>query len=585
MSYNFAELLEESSIGDVRPGSVIQGEVKDIMQKMVAVDVRLKSEGMVPIEQFTDSQGELEVKVGDKVDVVLEVMENGYGQVRLSREKAKLNVCWQKIERAYTDGESVIGRMVDKVKGGYVVSLEGIRAFLPGSLLDAGLANQQGVGPGPVAGSDNCRALLQEIGEMEFHIIKFNKKQNNVVVSRRSIGNLGKSQDELLEELEEGKAIEGIVKNLAEYGAFVDIGGVDGLLHVTDMAWRRVRNPSEVVSIGDKVEVKILKVDRERKRISLGMKQLREDPWVSLVSRYPSGKAFSGKVTNILDYGCFVELEEGVEGLVHVSEMDWVRKNVHPSKLVEVGKQVEIKVLDINEDKRRISLSMKQCLPNPWEQFEAANEKGSKVKGSLKALTEFGLFFGLENGIDGLVHISDLSWDESNNEQLLRSYESRRGEEMELVFLGIDPSRERISLGIKQLTEDNFVQWCGANPKGAKVECTVTGVETASVKVAIDNEGSAINGAISVGELSLDEKIDDARTAVSAGDRLTAAITGFDKRKRLVQLSVRALESAEQKQAVREYSAASDAEGSTKLGEVMSEQLAKQPADAPKADE
>jgi len=441
MSESFAELFEQSQIeGKMRPGTIVSATVVDVNQDTVIVNAGLKSEGLIPIEQFFDDKGDIEVAIGDEVDVALDAVEDGYGETRLSREKAKRLIAWQRLEEANEANETVMGTIVERVKGGFTVDVYNVRAFLPGSLVDVRPVKDTGYLEGKT---------------LEFKVIKIDRRRSNVVVSRRAVveNENTAERDAMLENLKEGVPIKGVVKNLTDYGAFIDLGGIDGLLHITDMAWKRVKNPSEIVNIGDEIEVKVLKFDRERNRVSLGLKQMGDDPWADLTRRFPEGTRLQGKITNLADYGCFVELEEGVEGLVHVSEMDWTNKNVHPSKLVNIGDEVDVVILDIDAERRRISLGMKQCQANPWEQFAATHNKGDRVSGTIKSITDFGIFIGLEGGIDGLIHLSDISWADDGEEAI---HKYTKGEEVDTVVLAVDAERERISLGIKQLKKDPF---------------------------------------------------------------------------------------------------------------------------------
>ncbi|HSR63927.1 MAG TPA: 30S ribosomal protein S1, partial [Gammaproteobacteria bacterium] len=547
--------FEQSQIeGKMRPGTIVNAKVVDVNQDTVIVNAGLKSEGFIPIEQFYDDQGELEVNVGDEVEVALDTVEDGYGETRLSREKAKRLKAWQNLEQAYEANETVTGVISERVKGGFTVDIQNVRAFLPGSLVD--------VRPVKDAGYLEGKSL-------EFKVIKIDQRRSNVVVSRRAVveHETTAEREALLENLKEGMVIKGVVKNLTDYGAFLDLGGVDGLLHITDMAWKRVKNPSEIVNIGDEIEVKVLKFDRERNRVSLGLKQMGDDPWADLTSRYPEGARLKGRVTNLADYGCFVELEEGVEGLVHVSEMDWTNKNVHPSKLVDIGDEVEVVILDIDTERRRISLGMKQCQPNPWEQFAATHNKGDRVTGTIKSITDFGIFIGLEGGIDGLVHLSDISWAD-NGEDTIRNYS--KGEEIETVVLAVDAERERISLGIKQLEKDPFSSYVAEYPKGTIVKGIAEKVEPGYVTVRLADN---VEGTLKASEISLDKKVDDARKEIKEGDELEVKITALDRKKRTINLSIRAKESDDEAAAVEEYSP--DSGSSTKLGDLLKEQLDK----------
>ncbi len=553
MSESFAELFEQSQIdAKMRPGSIVTATVVDVSPDTVIVNAGLKSEAFIPIDQFYDEKGDLEVGVGDEVDVALDAVEDGFGETRLSREKAKRLRAWEKLEQAYEADETVTGVITERVKGGFTVDIDKVRAFLPGSLVDVR----------PVRDT-----TYLEGKPLEFKVIKIDRRRSNVVVSRRAVVESENSaeREALLEKLSEGVVIKGVVKNLTDYGAFLDLGGIDGLLHITDMAWKRVKDPSEIVNIGDEIEVKVLKFDRERNRVSLGLKQMGDDPWADLTKRLPEGARMTGRVTNIADYGCFVELEEGVEGLVHVSEMDWTNKNVHPSKLVHIGDEVEVMILDIDEERRRISLGMKQCQPNPWEQFAATHNKGDRVTGTIKSITDFGIFIGLEGGIDGLVHLSDVSWTEEG-EQAIRKYQ--KGEEIETVVLAVDAERERISLGIKQLEKDPFSNYVAEHPKGSIVKGVVQGVEPKHITVQL---AEGVEGQLKASELSNDKKVDDARSVVKEGEELEVKITAVDRKKRTITVSVRAKESDEETAAVREYSPESSS--GAKLGDLLKEQL------------
>ena len=553
MSESFAELFEQSQIdAKMRPGSIVTGTVVDVGPDAVIVNAGLKSEAFIPIEQFYDEKGDLEVNVGDEVDVALDAVEDGFGETRLSREKAKRLLAWEQLEKAYDAGETVTGVITERVKGGFTVDIDKVRAFLPGSLVDVR----------PVRDTSYLEGK-----PLEFKVIKIDRRRSNVVVSRRAVVESESSaeREALLEKLTEGVVVKGVVKNLTDYGAFLDLGGIDGLLHITDMAWKRVKDPSEIVNIGDEIEVKVLKFDRERNRVSLGLKQMGDDPWSDLTRRFPEGARLKGRVTNIADYGCFVELEEGVEGLVHVSEMDWTNKNVHPSKLVHIGDEVDVMILDIDEERRRISLGMKQCQANPWEQFAALHNKGDRVTGTIKSITDFGIFIGLEGGIDGLVHLSDVSWTEEG-EQAIRKYQ--KGEEIETVVLAVDAERERISLGIKQLEKDPFSSFVAEHPKGKIVNCTVQNVDAKNVTVTL---ADGVEGQLKASELSIDKKVDDARSVVKEGDTLEVKITAIDRKKRTINVSVRAKESDEETAAVREY--APDTSSGAKLGDLLKEHL------------
>ncbi|EBA6531015.1 30S ribosomal protein S1 [Salmonella enterica] len=540
MTESFAQLFEESLKEiETRPGSIVRGVVVAIDKDVVLVDAGLKSESAIPAEQFKNAQGELEIQVGDEVDVALDAVEDGFGETLLSREKAKRHEAWITLEKAYEDAETVTGVINGKVKGGFTVELNGIRAFLPGSLVDVR----------PVRDT-----LHLEGKELEFKVIKLDQKRNNVVVSRRAVIESENSaeRDQLLENLQEGMEVKGIVKNLTDYGAFVDLGGVDGLLHITDMAWKRVKHPSEIVNVGDEINVKVLKFDRERTRVSLGLKQLGEDPWVAIAKRYPEGTKLTGRVTNLTDYGCFVEIEEGVEGLVHVSEMDWTNKNIHPSKVVNVGDVVEVMVLDIDEERRRISLGLKQCKSNPWQQFAETHNKGDRVEGKIKSITDFGIFIGLDGGIDGLVHLSDISWNVAG-EEAVREY--KKGDEIAAVVLQVDAERERISLGVKQLAEDPFNNWVALNKKGAIVTGKVTAVDAKGATVEL---ADGVEGYLRASEASRD-RVEDATLVLSVGDDVEAKFTGVDRKNHAISLSVRAKDEADEKDAIATVNKQEDA--------------------------
>jgi len=552
MSESFAQLFEESLNNiQMRPGTIINGTVIDIRNDTVIVNAGLKSEGVIPIDQFRSERGELNVHVGDIVEVALDAVEDGFGETKLSREKARRARSWAVLEQAFEAGEAITGSITGKVKGGFTVEVGDIRAFLPGSLVDVR----------PVRDT-----TYLEGKELEFKVIKLDQRRNNVVVSRRAIveSEYSAEREALLENLREGHVVKGIVKNLTDYGAFLDLGGVDGLLHITDMAWKRVKHPSEVVNIGDEIDVKVLKFDRERSRVSLGLKQLGEDPWVDISRRYPERTRLFGKVTNIADYGCFVEVEEGVEGLVHVSEMDWTNKNVNPSKMVSLGDEVEVMILDIDEDRRRISLGMKQCLPNPWDDFAALHNKGDKVSGVIKSITDFGIFVGLDGGIDGLVHLSDISWNVPG-EEAVRNY--RKGEEVDAVVLSVDSSRERISLGVKQLDRDPFSRVVADNPKGSVVKGVVKEVDA---KAAIISLGDGVEGTLRASELARD-RVGDVRTVLNAGDEVQAKFVGVDRKNRTITLSIKAKDYAEEAEALQDYSHTGAA--TTSLGDILKEQM------------
>ncbi|HHH1843624.1 TPA: 30S ribosomal protein S1 [Yersinia enterocolitica] len=531
MTESFAQLFEESlKTIETRPGSIVRGVVVSIDKDIVLVDAGLKSESAIPAEQFKNAQGELEIQVGDEVDVALDAVEDGFGETLLSREKAKRHEAWLMLEKAYEEAATVTGVINGKVKGGFTVELNGIRAFLPGSLVDVR----------PVRDT-----LHLEGKELEFKVIKLDQKRNNVVVSRRAVIESENSaeRDQLLENLQEGMEVKGIVKNLTDYGAFVDLGGVDGLLHITDMAWKRVKHPSEIVNVGDEITVKVLKFDRERTRVSLGLKQLGEDPWVAIAKRYPESTKLTGRVTNLTDYGCFVEIEEGVEGLVHVSEMDWTNKNIHPSKVVNVGDVVEVMVLDIDEERRRISLGLKQCKSNPWQLFAETHNKNDRVEGKIKSITDFGIFIGLDGGIDGLVHLSDISWNVAG-EEAVREY--KKGDEIAAVVLQVDAERERISLGVKQLAEDPFNNYLSVNKKGAIVTGKVTAVDAKGATVEL---AGGVEGYLRASEATRD-RVEDATLVLNVGDEVEAKYTGVDRKNRVISLSVRAKDEADEKDAI-----------------------------------
>lgn len=552
---SFAQLFEESLMQEFRPGQVITAEVVDIDDNFVVVNAGLKSESYIPKEEFLDANGELEVKVGDFVKVAIEALEDGYGETRLSRRRAKMLEAWDEIERIFEEGRTVTGRVTGRVKGGLTVNVMGLRAFLPGSLVDIR----------PVRDTTPFEGQ-----ELEFKIIKVDRKRNNIVVSRRAVleEQMGSERERILESLEEGAVVQGVVKNITDYGAFVDLGGIDGLLHITDLAWRRVRHPSEVISVGDEVTVKVLKFDREKMRVSLGMKQLGDDPWVGIARRYPAGTRLFGKVTNLTDYGAFVEIEPGIEGLVHVSEMDWTNKNIHPTKVVQVGDEVEVMVLEIDEERRRISLGIKQCKPNPWEEFAHNHQKGDKVRGQIKSITDFGVFVGLEGGIDGLVHLSDLSWTEPG-EVAVRRY--KKGDEVEAVVLGIDVERERISLGIKQLEGDPFTNYIAMNPKGTVVKGKVKSVEPKGAVIQLDDE---VEGYLRASEFAI-HRVDDLTQELKEGDEIEAVITNVDRKNRSIQLSVKAKEQAEQDEAMNRIAAEQPAAPAT-LGDLIKAKLNEQ---------
>jgi small subunit ribosomal protein S1 len=554
MSESFAELFEQSlKTSKIAPGGLIVGEVMRIENDFVIVDAGLKSEGIIPLEQFRDGQGEVSVKVGDHIDVVLEYMENGHGETQLSREKAQRARAWDELDKAFESQAIVKGVITEKVKGGFTVLVDSVRAFLPGSLVDVR----------PVRDS-----TYLEGKELEFKVIKLDRKRNNVVVSRRAVveTEMSAERDSLLSNLQEGQIIKGVVKNLTDYGAFVDLGGVDGLLHITDIAWKRVKHPSEVLKIGDEIEAKVLRFDRERNRVSLGLKQLGDDPWVDLARRYPEGARLFGKVTNITDYGAFVEIEPGVEGLVHVSEMDWTNKNIHPSKVMQLGDEVEIMVLDIDTERRRISLGIKQCQPNPWEEFAASHNKGDKVNGQIKSITDFGVFVGLEGGIDGLIHLSDLSWN-APGEEAVRNF--KKGDEIEATILAIDPERERISLGIKQMEGDPFSNFVAEHSKGSIVKGKIISVDAKGAVVNLG--GPEVEGYLRASELSR-ERVEDARSLLKEGDEVEAKITTIDRKNRKISLSIKAKDMEEETEAVQEYTRKPGSVGSL-LGDKLKEKL------------
>ena len=552
---NFAQLLEESfTLQEMNPGEVITAEVVGIDQNFVTVNAGLKSESLIDVAEFKNAQGEIEVKVGDFVTVTIESVENGFGETKLSREKAKRAADWIALEEAMENGDILSGVINGKVKGGLTVMINSIRAFLPGSLVDVR----------PVKDTSHFEGK-----EIEFKVIKLDKKRNNVVVSRRAVleATLGEERKALLENLQEGSVIKGIVKNITDYGAFVDLGGIDGLLHITDLAWRRVKHPSEVLEVGQEVEAKVLKFDQDKQRVSLGMKQLGEDPWSGLTRRYPQGTRLFGKVSNLTDYGAFVEIEQGIEGLVHVSEMDWTNKNVHPSKVVQLGDEVEVMILEIDEDRRRISLGMKQCQANPWEEFAANHNKGDKISGAVKSITDFGVFVGLPGGIDGLVHLSDLSWTEAG-EEAVRKY--KKGDEVEAVVLAIDVDKERISLGIKQLEGDPFGNFISVNDKGSLVKGSVKSVDAKGAVVALSEE---VEGYLPASEFAAD-RVEDLTTKLKEGDEVEAVIVTVDRKNRSIRLSVKAKDAKENREALNSVNAAATANaGTTSLGDLLKAKL------------
>jgi small subunit ribosomal protein S1 len=543
MSENFAELFEESLIEiDMTPGAIVTGIVIEIDSDWVTVHAGLKSEGVIPRIQFLDEQGNLSLEIGDEVKVALETVEDGFGETRLSREKAKLAESWMKLEASYEKNDIVTGVINGKVKGGFTVDLNDIRAFLPGSLVDVR----------PVRDT-----LHLEGQELEFRLIKLDQKRNNVVVSRRAVleSVSTEERDALLEKLQEGMSVKGMVKNLTDYGAFVDLGGVDGLLHITDMSWKRIKHPSEIVNVGDEIDVKILKYDRDRNRVSLGLKQLGEDPWVAIKARYPEKIQVKAVVTNLTDYGCFAELEEGVEGLVHVSEMDWTNKNIHPSKVVQLGDEIDVMILDIDEERRRISLGIKQCFQNPWDGFAESFKKGEKISGIIKSITDFGIFIGLDGNIDGLVHLSDISWDEPG-EEAVREY--KKGDEIETVILSIDSERERISLGVKQLEDDRFMNYVSEFERGSIVKGTISALDVKSATITL-REG--VEGVLRASELSRD-KVEDARNVLNEGDEIEVKIVSVDRKTRVLSLSVKAIEIDDEKSAIQDHKKTDTADAS-----------------------
>ncbi len=548
---SFAAMFEESlTRKEMRAGELITAQVVRIDHNMVVVNAGLKSESLIAIEEFLDAKGEIEVKAGDFVTVAIEALENGYGETKLSREKAKRLAAWHELEIAMEEGKIVEGFVSGKVKGGLTAMVNGIRAFLPGSLVDIR----------PVKDT-----TPYENKTMELKVIKLDRKRNNVVVSRRAVleASVGADREAVMENLKEGAIVKGVVKNITDYGAFVDLGGIDGLLHITDLAWRRVKHPSEVLTVGDEIEAKILKFDQEKNRVSLGIKQMGDDPWNGLARRYPQGTRMFGKVTNLTDYGAFVEIEQGIEGLVHVSEMDWTNKNVHPSKVVSLGDEVEVMILEIDEARRRISLGMKQCQSNPWDDFEINHKKGDKVKGAIKSITDFGVFIGLDGGIDGLVHLSDLSWSQPG-EEAVRSY--KKGDEVEAVVLAIDVERERISLGIKQMEGDPFGGFASSHEKGAIVTGKVKSLDAKGAVIALEGDVEAY---LKASEVSAD-RVEDIRNHLKEGDSVTAVIINVDRKNRGINLSIKALNKTEDTAAMQKLSAESNASaGTTNLGALL----------------
>ena len=554
MTENFAQLFEESlKTVEMDVGSIITGVVIDIDNEWVTVHAGLKSEGVIPRSQFLDDNGEFHLEIGDEVYVALEAIEDGNGETRLSREKARRAETWKSLEGSFENSEVVRGAINGKVKGGFTVDIQGIRAFLPGSLVDVR----------PVRDTAHLEGQT-----LDFKVIKLDQKRNNIVVSRRAVLEQANSaeRESLLANLQEGATLKGVVKNLTDYGAFVDLGGVDGLLHITDMAWRRIKHPSEVVKVGDEIDVKVLKFDRETNRVSLGLKQLGSDPWVNIKARYPENGRVKARVTNLTDYGCFAELEQGVEGLVHVSEMDWTNKNIHPSKVVQVGDEVDVMILDIDEDRRRISLGMKQCTENPWDAFASTHTKGERISGKIKSITDFGLFIGLDGNIDGLVHLSDLSWDVPG-EEAVRAY--KKGDDVNTVILSIDPERERISLGIKQLEDDPFNSFVGINDKGSIVTGKVVEVDA---KGAVIELAEDVQGTLKASEISRD-KIEDARNVLKVGDAVEAKIINVDRKNRVIGLSIKSKDVQEEKEAIKALKEETDATPATTIGDLIKAQM------------
>ncbi|MGG6461473.1 30S ribosomal protein S1 [Solilutibacter silvestris] len=557
MTESFAELFEQSqtNLAKLKPGAIVKGIVVDVRNDVVVINAGLKSEGIVPIEQFRNDAGEIDVGIGDEVKVALDSIENGFGETVLSREKAKRSMVWDELEEALANDQTIVGRINGKVKGGFTVDIKDVRAFLPGSLVDVR----------PVRDPNYLEGK-----ELEFKLIKLDRKRNNVVVSRRAVveNEHSEEREQLLEKLVEGARLKGVVKNLTDYGAFVDLGGIDGLLHITDMAWKRVRHPSEVVEVGQELDVRVLKYDRERNRVSLGLKQLGEDPWDNVARRYPPNTRAFGKVSNVTEYGAFVEIEPGVEGLVHVSEMDWTNKNVNPSKVVQVGDEVQVMVLDVDEERRRISLGMKQVSSNPWETFAAIHKKGDKVSGQIKSITDFGVFIGLDGGIDGLIHLSDISWS-STGEDLARNF--KKGDNLEAVVLAVDPERERISLGIKQMEQDPMGGYVATNSRGSIVKGTVKEVDA---KGAVIELADGVEGYLAARDIAA-ERVDDASQKLKVGDEVEAKIIGNDRKSRQMQLSIKAKDQDEMHETLAEYNKQSNdaSSGTTQLGALLREQL------------
>ncbi len=554
MTESFAQLFEESlKSTQMQTGSIVQGTVVSVSPDFVVVNVGLKTEGSIPTEQCRDENGEIEVKVGDIIEVAIDALEDGFGETRLSREKAKKAQAWIKLDKAFAENAIIVGRVSGKVKGGFTVDIGEIRAFLPGSLVDVR----------PVRDTS-----FIEGKDIEVKLIKLDQKRNNVVVSRKAVveQEYSAEREALLDNLQEGQMVKGFVKNLTDYGAFIDLGGIDGLLHITDMAWKRVKHPSEVVNINDEIEVRVLKFDRERNRVSLGLKQTGSDPWSDLVRRKPVGTRVFGKVSNITDYGCFVEIEDGIEGLVHVSEMDWTNKNVNPSKVVALGDEVEVMLLDIDEERRRISLGMKQCKPNPWDEYAANHQKGERVVGQVKSITDFGVFIGLEGGIDGLIHLSDISWNESGEEAVRRF---KKGDEVEAVIIAIDPERERISLGLKQLDHDPFTTFVADHPKGSIVTGTVIDVDAKGATIQL---ADSVEGYLRASDISRD-RVEDARNVLKVGDEVEAKFVGVDRKSRSISLSIKAKDSQEEAEVMSEYTRGAGSSAAPTLGDLLKEQM------------